>query len=67
MLPMLWGSFLRFSHDYNHNLIKCFKSPSVVGSDSMDFQSDKSNIDNEETFPMFWGSFLRFSHIWNIS
>ncbi len=67
MLPMLWGSSLRFSHPSNNDLIKCFKSPSVVGSDSMDSHQDKSNVDNEEMFPMLWGSSLRFSHRFNIS
>jgi len=61
MFPMVWGSPLRFSHASNFSWVKCFKSPSVVGSDSMDLQKplkqhisswDKSNIDNEEMFPM---------------
>ncbi len=59
---MVWGSSLRFSHPPNNNLINCFNSPIIVGSDSMDLQLDKSNIDNEEMLPMVWGTFLRFSH-----
>ncbi len=62
MLPMVWGTSLRFSHPCNDNFIKCFKSLIVVGSDSMDLQWDKSNIDNEEMPPMVWGTCLRFSH-----
>ncbi len=49
---MVLASSLRLSHPCKNNFVKCFKSPSVVGSDSMDLQSDKSNIDNEEMFPM---------------
>ncbi len=62
MLPMVWGSSLRFSHPCNNNSIKCFKSTIVVGSDWMDLQEDKSNIDNEEMLPMVSGISLRFSH-----
>ncbi len=38
MFTMVSGSSLRFSHLCNNNLVKCFKSPIVVGSDSMDLQ-----------------------------
>ncbi len=62
MFPMVWGSSLRFLHPSNDNSIKCFKLPIVVGSDSMDLQPYKCNIDNEEMFPMVWGSSLRFLH-----
>ncbi len=62
---MVWGSSLRFSHPFNNNWVNCLKSPIVVGSDSMDLQPYKSNIDNEEMFPMVWGSSLRFSHPFN--
>jgi hypothetical protein len=41
MLPMLWGSSLRFSHPPNLNSVKCFKSTIVVDNDSMDLQSNK--------------------------
>ncbi len=59
---MVWGTSLRFSHPPNHNLVKCFKSPIVVGSDWMDLQLDKFNTDNKEIPPMVWGTCLRFSH-----
>ncbi len=59
---MVWRSSLRFSHPPNFNLVKCFKWPIAVGNDSMDLQSDKSNIDNDEMLPMVWGTSFRFSH-----
>ncbi len=62
MFAMVWRTALRFSHPCNDNFVKCFKSPIVVGSDSMDLQWDKSNIDNEEMLPMVWRTSLRFSH-----
>ncbi len=62
---MVWGSSLRFSHPTNISCVKCLKSPIVVGSDSMDLQPYKHNIDNEEMLPMVWGSSLRFSHPFN--
>ncbi len=65
--PMLWRNSLRSSHPCNLNLIKCFKSTIVVGSDSMDLQPYKSNFDNKYMFPMVWGSFLRFSHPCNLN
>jgi len=49
---MVSGSSLRFSHFCNNNLVKCFKSSIIVGSDSRDLQLDKSNIDNKEMFPI---------------
>ncbi len=64
---MLWGTSFKFSHPPNFSLVKCLKSPIVVGSDSMDLQSNKSNINNEEMFAMLWGSSLRFSHPPNFS
>jgi hypothetical protein len=54
MLPMFWGSSLRFSHLPNLNSVKCFNSTIIVGNDSMDLQSNKSNIYNEEMLPMVW-------------
>jgi hypothetical protein len=62
---MVSRSSWRFSHPPNLSLVKCFKPPIVVGSDSIDLQSDKFNIDNEEMLPMVSGSSLRFSHPYN--
>ncbi len=64
---MVLGSSLRFSHPPNLSSVKCFKSLIVVGNDSMDFQWNKFNFDNEEMFPMVWASSLRFSHPHNLS
>ncbi len=62
---MVWGTSLTFSHPSNHNAVKYFKSPIVVGNDSMDLQLDKSNIDIEEMLPMVWATSLRISHASN--
>jgi hypothetical protein len=62
---MVWGTSLTFSHPPNRNLVECLKSPIVVGSDWMDLQWAKFNLDNKEMPPMVWGSSLRFWHCCN--
>jgi hypothetical protein len=32
MFPMLWGSSLKFLHPTKYSSVKCYKSPSVVGT-----------------------------------
>jgi hypothetical protein len=57
---MVLRTSLKFWDHCNNNSVKCFKSPIVVDSDSMDLKLNKSNIDNEEMFPMVLGTSLRF-------
>ncbi len=65
---MLWqGAKWRILKNFNVQNEECHNYASVVGSDSMDSQENKSNIDNEEMLPMLWGSSLRFSHCFNFS
>ncbi len=57
---MVLGTSLRFSHPYNNNSVKCFKSPIVVGSEVSEEQLQKSKCINKVMFMRNSGMNNRF-------